>query len=517
MNSAPNLVERNGRVDLVGAGPGDPGLITRRGFAILASADAVVYDYLVSARLLDAAPAGAERIAVGKRAGNAPWKQEEINDLLVRLAREGKRVVRLKGGDPFIFGRGGEEAEHLAAHGIPFRVVPGVTASSGASTHVGLPLTHREHASAVAFVTGHDDPDSVDSRLDWKALAQFPGTLVFYMALRRLRRICAAFIRDGMPDSTPAALIQSATLPSQRAALGTLATLPDLAAKMGIGSPAIMFVGAIAHRHPGLDWFERLPLFGRRIVVTRPREDLDRAAEDLETLGAEVLSAPLVEIKPLEDFQALDDAIVRLAEFDWLVFTSSNGVRRFMERLFSVGRDVRALGNVQLAAIGPSTAETLAEYHLRADVIPDSFRSEGLVEALKPRVEGRRVLLARADRGRTLLFDELRSIAAAVEQVAVYRNVDAETLPDSVVARLESGTVDWITLTSSAIAERLHALLPDSCRSRIGREILLASISPVTTSAAARLGLPVAVEATQHDWPGLVQAIISFPRADTPT
>ncbi|GAC1318165.1 MAG: hypothetical protein NVSMB14_16140 [Isosphaeraceae bacterium] len=339
--------------------------------------------------------------------------------------------------------------------------------------------------------------------------------MVFYMALRRLSRICAALIRDGMPESTPAALIQNATVPSQRGAIGTLSNLPEIAAASGIGSPAILIVGAIVRRHPGLDWFERLPLFGRRILVTRPREDSERAAEDLEHLGAEALLAPMVEIKPLEDFEALDQRIARLGDFDWLVFTSSNGVRHFMERIFALGRDVRSLGTLQLAAIGPTTAEALAEYHLKADVVPDSFRSEGLAEALRSRVSGLRVLLVRADRGRTLLLEELRPVTSSIEQIAAYRNVDIGELSPKIIARIESNSIDWITLTSSAITERLHALLPASCRPRIDREILLASISPVTTSAANRLGWSIDVEATRHDWPGLIQAIVAFEGAKT--
>jgi uroporphyrinogen III methyltransferase/synthase len=485
-----------GMVELVGAGPGDPGLIT---------ADVVLYDQLACFRLLDLAPSAALRISAGKRANHATMSQDEINQALVEHARLGRRVVRLKGGDPFVFGRGGEEAEYLREHGVPFRVVPGVTAGLGATAYAGIPVTHRGAASAVAFVTGHDDP-SRPGRLDWSALARFPGTLVVYMGVTRLGAICRAMIGEGKPAETPAAIVRSGTLPTQRTIVGTLANLAELASQAGIGPPALLVVGEVVSRRAGLDWFESLPLFGRRIVVTRPADEADRSMESLEALGAEVLLAPMVQILPPEDFEALDDAIGRLGSFEWLVFTSSNGVRHFLDRLDALGLDLRALGGVQVAAIGPATAEALASFRLKADLIPASHRSEGLVEALASRVAGRRVLLARADRGRSLLPEELGRIAE-VEQVTAYRNVDADAIPPDVLARIEEGSVDWVTLTSPAIAERFHGLLSEPARERIGRQVRLASLSPVTSAAIARLGWPVGVEATVYTWDGLLAAI----------
>lgn len=499
--------EPGGMVYLVGAGPGDPGLLTLRGRDALARAEVVVYDHLASPRLLDLAPAGALRIAAGKTIGHCTLSQGEINEVLVEHARLGRRVVRLKGGDPYVFGRGAEEAEHLRARGIPFRVVPGVTAALGATCYAGVPVTHRDAASAVAFVTGHDDPDA-PGRLDWSALARFPGTLVVYMGMTRLPALCRTLIREGKPPGTPAAMIQSGTLPRQRAVVATLADLPDRVIEAGIGPPALLVVGDVVARRSGLSWFESLPLFGQRVVITRPIDEADRSAETLEALGAEVLSAPTVRILRLDDFGPLDDAIDRLGSFDWLAFTSANGVRHFLDRLGARGRDLRALGHLQLAAIGPATAEALAGFRLKADLVPASYRSEALAEALGPRVAGRRVLLVRADRGRTVLQDELGRIAH-VEQVAAYRNVDAGSIPAEVLARIEAGSVDWITLTSSAIAERLHGLLSESARGRVGPEIRLASLSPVTSSAVARLGWPVAVEAEEFTWDGLVGAIVA--------
>lgn len=500
---------------LVGAGPGDPGLLTRRGAEVLEDCDVVVYDHLASPRLLDLAPPSALKICAGKSSGHCTLNQDEINQLLLEHAREGRAVVRLKGGDPMVFGRGAEEAEFLTQHGVTFRVVPGVTAGVGVTAYAGIPVTHRAESSAVAFVTGHGDPEAVETSgasgprrtpLDWSALAGFPGTLVVYMGVTHLAAIARTLIREGKPAGTPAAVVESGTLPSQRTVEGTLGTIAEQARAAAVMPPALLVVGAVVGRRSQLTWFESLPLFGQRIVITRPTEESDRSAAALEILGAEVLMAPMVQIRPLTDFSPLDRAADRLGDYDWLVFTSSNGVRHFLDRLIERGRDLRSLGRVQLAAIGPGTADTLARYHLRADLVPESYRSESLVEALSAHASGRRILLARADRGRTLLKDELEKVAD-VDQVAVYRNVDADGLPEAVLERIRDGTIDWITLTSSAIARRLHGLLPLPLHDRIGSRIKLASISPVTTEALAYLGWRAEVEASVYTWDGLVRAL----------
>ncbi len=494
-----------GVVYLVGAGPGDPQLLTLRGLEVLKRAEVVVYDHLASPRLLAFAPPEAIRIAAGKSIGHKTMSQEAINAALAEHATLGRRVVRLKGGDPYVFGRGGEEAEHLHDLGIPFQVVPGVTSGLGATAYAGIAVTHRESASAVAFITGHDDPNNV-GRLDWPALARFPGTLVIYMGVTRLRHLCETLIAGGRSADTPAAMVASGTLPNQKTVEATLATLPDQALAEKVGFPALLVVGDVVARRARLGWFESLPLFGQRVVVTRPVESADDSARRLESLGAEVLVAPTVEIRPTLDPRALDHAIDRLGSFDWLVFTSGNGVRHFLDRLLARGRDLRSLGSIQLAAIGPATAEALARYHLKADLVPDSFRSEALAEALRDRVQGRRVLLARADRGRTILLDELSQVAE-VEQVAAYQNADAEAIPPEILQRIEAGSVDWITLTSSAIAERFHALLSTEARAKVGPTIRVATISPVTSATVAGLGWPVAAEATTYTWGGVVEAI----------
>jgi uroporphyrinogen III methyltransferase/synthase len=504
-----------GIVYLVGAGPGDPGLLTRRGAEVLGVCDVVVYDHLASTRLLDLAPAASLKICAGKSSGHCTLNQDEINALLLEHARAGMAVVRLKGGDPMVFGRGAEEAEYLARHGIAFEVVPGVTAGVGVPAYAGIPVTRRAEASAVAFVTGHGDPESRPdrSRLDWAALAQFPGTLVVYMGVTHLAAIARTLIREGKAAGTPAAVIESGTMSSQRVVEGTLETIADLARRADVKPPALLVVGKVVERRARLAWFESLPLFGQRIVITRPADEAERSASVLEALGAEVLVAPTVRILPLDDFAPLDRAIDHLADYDWLVFTSGNGVRAFLDRLLARGRDLRALGAIKLAAIGPGTAEVLSRYHLRADLVPEEYRSEALAEALSARAAGRNVLLARADRGRPVLKDELEKVAV-VDQVPVYRNVDAESLPAHVLERIEEGTVDWITLTSSAIAARLHGLLPEPARRRIGRDIKLASLSPVTTEAIARLGWHAEVEASVYTWEGLVQALCDRAQAE---
>ncbi len=497
-----------GVVYLVGAGPGDPGLLTRRGAEVLGKADVVVYDHLASPRLLDLAPSSSLKICAGKSIGHCTLSQPEINRVLVEHARAGKTVVRLKGGDPFVFGRGGEEAEFLRREGITFQVVPGVTAGVGVTAYAGIPVTHREAASAVAFVTGHHDPESPEGRerLDWQALANFPGTLVIYMGVTRLGSLCRTLIRFGKPGSTPAAIVQEGTLPRQRTISATLSDLPDLVAEAGVGPPALLIVGDVVARRPRLSWFEQAPLFGQRIVVTRPSEESERSAADLEGLGAEVLLAPMVTIGPPADFQPLDSAIDRLDQFDWLVFTSSNGVRAFLDRLDVRGHDLRAIGHLKLAVIGPTTAEALAFYRLKADLVPEAYRSEALAEALTERARGQRLLLARADRGRAILKEALEEVAE-VEQVAVYSNRDATMIAPEIVARMIDGTVDWITLTSPAITERLHALMPKSARQLVGTTMNLVSLSPVTTAAAEKVGWKVTLEAHEATWQGLVHAL----------
>jgi len=512
------MSQSRAKVYLVGAGPGDPGLLTRRGAEVLALADVVIYDHLASARLLELAPATALRICAGKSSGHCVLSQDAIHSLLLEHARSGRIVVRLKGGDPFVFGRGAEEAEQLARHGVPFEIVPGVTAGVGVTAYAGIPVTHRGVSSAVAFVTGHGDPEVegeqarggvTSAGLDWQALASFPGTLVVYMGVTHLAGICRILLRSGKPPDTPAAVIESGTLPSQRVIEASLANIAEEARNRAVRPPALLVVGPVVSKRAAVRWFETRPLSGQRIIVTRPFADAHASAPILEALGAEVLLAPAIAIRPALDHGPVDEAIRSLDTFDWLVFTSANGVQFFLDRLMELGEDLRSLGRLKLAVIGPGTAQALTRYHLRADLVPESFRSESLVEALLPHARGMRILLARADRGRQFLNDELGKLAE-VHQVTVYRNEDADTLPLEVLERIAEGSVDWVTLTSSAIATRFHALLPAAARDRMGSGVGIASISPVTSETIRGLGWNTTVEASKSTWDGLVQAIADF-------
>lgn len=494
-------------VYLVGAGPGDPELVTVRGAALLARADVVVYDRLIAHSLLDLAPPDAERLDVGKKPGQ-PSRQSDINALLVEHGSQGREVVRLKGGDPFLFGRGGEEAEALRAAGIPYEVVPGVTAALAAAAYAEVPLTHRDEASAVAFITGHENPDKPGSRLDWHALARFPGTLVVYMGMSRLPQIVRSLTAHGKPPDTPAAAVQSASTGQQRTVCTTLAGLEAAVKAEGLSAPAILLIGPVVARRPERSWFEARPLYGRRVLVTRPRGLAAGLVRKLELLGAVAHALPALEFRDPPDWSAVDAALDRLGEFQWLVFTSANGVHSLVRRLTALGRDLRALGGVKLAAIGPATAEALAGYHLRADLVPaEEFRAESLAAALVPRVAGQRVLLARADRGREVLRQELAKVAE-VEQVAVYVQADAIDPAAEVFDALRRGEIEFVTLTSPNIARGFLGALDEATRGRVhGGTVRLVAISPVTSAAVRDLSFPVAAEAAVYTTDGVIDAL----------
>jgi uroporphyrinogen III methyltransferase/synthase len=502
-------------VFLVGAGPGSPGLLTVRGAELLGRADLVLYDQLVPPRLLDLAPAHAERVCVRDLPGQHPDKYPHIHKKLVEAATAGKTVVRLKGGDPLIFGRGAEEAEALRAAGLAYEIVPGVTAAIAAGAYLELPLTHRMYSSAVAFVTGHELPNKPGNRLDWKALAAFPGTLAIYMGIARLPVIVSELLKYGKSPDTPAGIVERVSVGEQRSVFATLATLEEARRHAGLEAPGLILVGdSVAQRAPHA-WFESRPLFGHRVLVTRPAHQAAGMVRKLETLGAVVSRMPVVEIREPADFGPVDRALDRLRarEWDWLVFTSANGVHALLRRLEALGRDLRDLGSVKLAAIGPKTAEALREYRLRADVVPAAvFSSEGLAAALAPHVAGQRVLLARADRGRDLLRDELAKVAA-VEQVAVYEQADLADPDPAILDALRRGEIRYVTLPSSNIARGVLGGFDETIRGRVERgEIRLVAISPETGNAVRELGLPVAAEATTFTEDGLIQAVVELAR-----
>jgi uroporphyrinogen III methyltransferase / synthase len=493
-----------GRVYLVGGGPGDPGLITLRGVECLSRADVVVYDYLVNPRVLAHARGDVELVCLGRHGHGRVMKQDEINAVLVDRGRAGKTVVRLKGGDPAIFGHLGDEAAALAAAGVPFEVVPGVTAASAAASYAGVPLTHRDSASAVAFVAGHQRGDAEANGLEAGALAAFPGTLVIYMGVTTAAGWTRELIAAGKNPATPAAIVRRASLPDQER---WFCRLDEVAARLAEGPirpPVLVIVGEVARADTALEWFTHRPLFGKTVLITRAASQADELYAKLAELGANVLVQPAIEILPVEDFGELDRTIGRLGEFAWVVFSSANGVRYFFERLLA-GGDLRRLGAVKLAAIGPGTAEALAEYHLRPDLMPGEYRAEALAVALGPQVSGKRALLVRASRGREVLAEQLMAAGAIVEQVVAYRSIDAIEVNAEILEAIDAGRVDWITVTSSAIARSLAKLLGERLR-----KCKLATISPLTTEALRELGYEAAAEAREYTMAGIVAAIIEW-------
>jgi uroporphyrinogen III methyltransferase / synthase len=498
-------------VYLVGAGPGDPGLITVRGLALLRRADVVVYDQLASPELLKAAPASAELVYVGKKAGDHAVPQGGINELLVQRARAGLTVVRLKGGDPFVFGRGGEEAEELAAAGIPFEIVPGVTSAIAAPAYAGIPVTHRRFTTLVTFVTGHEDPTKEASTIPWAALGQNPGTLVFLMGVKNLAENCRRLVDAGRLPSTPAAVIQSGTTSSQRTVVGTLATIAERAGETGIKPPAVLVVGGVVELADTLRWWENRPLWGKTVVVTRSREQASRLVDLLNAAGARCLEVPTIEIAPPADFAPLDAALEHLARYDWVIFTSANGVRAFMERLFNKGLDVRALGRVRLAVIGPATAQALRDYSLVAEAVPDTFQAEGLLEVLEPKLlGGTRILLARAEQARDVLPDGLTELGVKLDVVPVYRAIPPASVPPEAAKVLLKGRVDLLTFTSSSTVHNFAGLIGQERFQELAAQAPVASIGPITSATLKEYGITPQIEPAAFTIPALAEAIVDF-------
>jgi len=498
-----------GIVYLVGAGPGDPGLLTLRGRESIAAADVIIHDYLVDPRLLRFARPQAEIVSSGKSgdAAQRDRQQQAIHERMICAARAGKVVVRLKGGDPFVFGRGGEEAQALADAGIRFEVIPGVSSAIAVPAYAGIPLTERGLNSSFTVATGHEAPGTRHP-LDWPALARME-TLVFLMGLKSLREVLRGLREAGKPAETPAACICSGTRPDQQTLVGTVGDLADRVERAGFTPPAVLVIGEIVRRRESLRWYERRPLLGRRIVVTRAADQAAELVDRLERLGAEALAAPTIELEPLDRQQALDHALESLDRFDWIVFTSAHGVEVFFEQLANAGGDCRRLGRTRVAAIGPVTARALSRHGLRADWVPEEFRAEALAEGLAPHVRGKRVLLPRAEGARDLLPTSFARAGAEVVDVATYRANSPRALPDRVRELLERGSIDAITFTSSSTVRHFHRLLGDGATpKRIGAAV--ACIGPVTAETARALGWSVDVEAREYTTDGLVDALIDY-------
>jgi uroporphyrinogen III methyltransferase / synthase len=492
-----------GKVYLVGAGPGDPGLLTLRGAECLRAADVVLYDYLASPKLLAHARPDAELVCLGRHGHGRLMSQTEINDAMLRHAREGRTVVRLKGGDPAIFAHLAEELSLLHSSNIPYEIVPGVTAAQAASSHAGIPLTQRDDASCVALVTGHERADE-KPELDYQALAKFPGTLVFYMGVTTAPHWSRALVDCGKSHTTPVAVVRRASLPDQETLLTTLGELTIELQTRNLRPPAVIIVGEVAQQRDVANWFDSRPLSGRTVLVTRPEQQSEELEKQLRDLGANVLCQPAIEISNPGDWSAVDAAIHRMSEYSWLVFSSANGVHALLGRVQALGLDMRCFGNTKLAAIGPATAEALAEYSLRADMHPAEYRAEVLAEELSPQVGGKRILLARASRGREVLAEMLRAAGAQVEQVVVYVSHDVASPIDDVRLALVNGKVDWVTVTSSAIARSLVHLFGDHLhKSRI------AAISPLTGEVLTELGYAPAAVADVYTTSGLISAILA--------
>ena len=494
-----------GRVSLVGAGPGDPGLITIKGIRCLEAADVVVYDRLVDHRLLDHARPGAELIDVGKLAGRLGSRQEDINTLLVARANEGRYVVRLKGGDPFVFGRGGEECEVLHAEGIPFEVVPGVTSAIAAPAYAGIPLTHRGLASSFTVVTGSEEPGKSGPSIPWDSLAHCDGTLVVLMGWESLPRTVEALLKHGRALSTPVALVRWGSEPHQATVVGTLADIVDKAASAGLSPPVVAVIGEVVGLRDKLRWFDNLPLFGKRVLVTRTRDQAGALSALLSQRGAHAIEVPAIEIQPMADYSTLDAAISRLHGYAWVIFTSVNAAQVVFERLEELGMDARAFGPSKVAAIGPATSSSLREHGIVADFVPDAFVAEAIVAGLKERgLESGTVLLPRADIAGDALTKGLAALGVTVEEVAAYRTVKPKDSAD-LIGKVLSGGVDVATFTSSSTVINLAQLLNGNFDALSNATV--ACIGPVTASTGRELGLKVDIVALEHTMPGLVHAL----------
>lgn len=506
-----------GIVYLVGAGPGDPGLITLAGVECLQRAEVVVYDYLANEQLLTYAPASAERIYAGKIGGRHNQDQEEINNLLVEKGRAGKVVVRLKGGDPFVFGRGGEECEALRAAGVPYEVVPGVTAAIGAAAYAGIPLTHRDYTTSVTLVTGHEGKDKEVSGIDWKRLSQGNGTLVFYMGVTTLRRNMQRLQENGRPSSTPVALVRWGTTPGQQVLTGTIADIADIAEKGCFKPPAITIVGEVVNLRDRLRWYDGRTLCGRKILITRAADQAGEFASLLADRGANVIECPTIRLVDPVSWEPLDSALGRLSDYDWLVLTSANGVRTFFQRLETLGLDVRALGKCRVCAVGPKTAELIRAHGVRPDLIPTDYKAEGVVaEFERMEMTGRRVLFPRADGAREVVPRSLEQMGARVDSPIAYRNILPERLPPEALFALERRSVDCITFTSSSTVQNLANMLGGDRMLDMLKGVAVASIGPITSKTCRAVGLKVDIEPAEYTLAALTDAIEAFFSANPP-
>jgi uroporphyrinogen III methyltransferase/synthase len=504
---------RKGKVYLVGAGPGDPGLLTIKAKACLEEADVIIYDYLANETFLDHADEKAELIYVGKKGGSHTMRQEDINTLIVDKAQQGLTVVRLKGGDPFIFGRGGEEAEELVKAGVSFEVVPGVTSAIAVPAYAGIPLTHRDYTSTVAFITGHEDPTKEASSIAWDKLATGVGTLVFLMGVGNLPQIAKSLIENGRSPGTPVALIQRGTVPEQKTVVGTLQDIAERAQKEGLKPPAIIVVGDVVNLREQLNWFENKPLFGKRIVVTRAREQASGFLARLNELGAACIEFPTIQVVPPKSWDALDRALMRLEGYQWLLFTSVNGVKKFFDRLEHLGMDMRELKDMKVGAIGPKTAEAVYKKGIRPDLVPNEYRAEAVLDAFgKWDVKGKKILLPRAAKAREVLPMGLVKMGASVDEIPAYQTVQPEHDKARVKGMLDKGEIDMVTFTSSSTVTNFVEMFGEE-RQQLKTwmaKVAVACIGPVTARTAEEQGLSVSLIPEEYTIEGLANAIVQY-------
>lgn len=500
-----------GTVYLIGAGPGDPGLLTIKAKECIETADVVVYDYLASPYLLEYAKKDAQIIYVGKKGGDHTLTQDKINQLLVDKARAGLNVARLKGGDPFVFGRGGEEAQELLEDGIAYEVIPGVTSAISAPAYAGIPVTHRDHTSFVSFITGHENPNKKDSRMQWDIFAKSDATLVFLMGVKNLANIVKNLVENGKDANTPVALVRWGTTTRQQTVTGTLATIVEVVKEAKLKSPAIIVVGHVVSLREELAWFDKKPLFGKRIVITRARAQASNMVATLNKLGAQCIEIPTIKITPAQDTAPMKKSIETLDKYDWLVFTSVNGVKYFFDTLFAMGKDVRALGHLKFACIGPVTKERLADYGIISDILPETYRAESVVDAFSAtQIQGKKVLLPRAKRARTILPEELTKMGATVDEVIAYETELTCEGKDALIDLLKDNAIDAVTFTSSSTVSNFMSLLESEDAPTLLKGVTMASIGPITSDTARSLGIKPDIEADPYTIPGLVDALLAY-------
>ncbi|HAG50889.1 MAG: uroporphyrinogen-III C-methyltransferase [Deltaproteobacteria bacterium GWC2_42_51] len=500
-----------GKVYLIGAGPGDPGLITVKAAECIKGADVVVYDYLANKKFLEYAREKAEIIYVGKIGGAHTLPQDKINELIIEKAKKGKIIARLKGGDPFIFGRGGEEAEEIVAAGIDFEVIPGVTAGVAAAAYAGIPLTHRDFTTTVAFITGHEDPTKDESNIYWDKISTGIGTLVFYMGIGNLEPNMKKLMENGRSPDTPVALIRWGTTSQQETLVGTIADIAEKAKKANFKAPAITVVGGVVSLRNKLRWFDERPLFGKRVIVTRSREQASDFSVLLEKNGAEPIEFPTIETVRPKDWKEIDRAIKNLPKYDWAIFTSVNGVKYFVERLKKFDKDIRELKGIKICAIGPATAKAIEDLGIKVDLVPKEYRAESIIAGLgKNKIKGKRFLLPRALKAREVLPEEIKRLGGKVDVVSAYRTIKPKEKTDEIRKMLEEKKIDVVTFTSSSTVENFVSMFKKGEAAGLLQDVAVASIGPITRDTASTLGIKTNIMPEKYTIPALTEAIVQY-------